>query len=99
MTTRRSTSARIAQNRTRLSVGSPDTVKARLLPLIEATKADELMVTTMIFDHAARKRSYELLAKAFGSRDPLTGTDRARRFRAAKTRPDFQSIETGGFVG
>src|SRR6185369_11351345 len=57
--------ARIVQNRTRLSVGSSDTVMARLLPLIEATKADELMVTTMIFDHAARKRSYELLAKAF----------------------------------
>jgi luciferase family oxidoreductase group 1 len=57
--------ARIAQNRTRLSVGSPDTVKARLLPLMESTKADELMVTTMIFDHTARKRSYELLAKAF----------------------------------
>ncbi|MFZ3249609.1 MAG: LLM class flavin-dependent oxidoreductase, partial [Pseudolabrys sp.] len=58
-------SARIAQNRTRLSVGSPETVKAKLLPLIESTKADELMVTTMLFDHAARKRSYELLAKAF----------------------------------
>lgn len=57
--------ARMAQNRTRLSVGSPDTVKARLLPLIEATGADELMVTTMLFDHTARKRSYELLAKAF----------------------------------
>ena len=57
--------ARMAQNRTRLSVGSPDTVKARLLPLIEATSADELMVTTMLFDHTARKRSYELLAKAF----------------------------------
>jgi hypothetical protein len=40
-------------------------VKARLLPLIEATNADELMVTTMIFDHTARKHSYELLAKAF----------------------------------
>jgi len=23
------------------------------------------MITTMVFDHAARKRSYELLAKAF----------------------------------
>ena len=57
--------ARIAQNRTRLSVGSPKTVKARLIPLIETTKADELMVTTMIFDHAARKHSYELLAKSF----------------------------------
>jgi len=58
--------SRIAQNRTRLAVGSPVTVKARLLPLIEATKADELMVTTMLFDHTDRKRSYELLAKAFG---------------------------------
>ncbi|HET9717999.1 MAG TPA: LLM class flavin-dependent oxidoreductase [Pseudolabrys sp.] len=56
--------ARIAQNRGRLSVGSPETVKARLLPLIENTKADELMVTTMIYDHQARKRSYELLAQA-----------------------------------
>jgi luciferase family oxidoreductase group 1 len=57
--------ARIAQNRQRVSVGSPATVKARLTPLIEATKADELMVTTMLFDHAARKHSYELLAKVF----------------------------------
>ena len=57
--------ARIAQNRARLSVGSPATVKAKLAPLIEATKADELMVTTMIFNHEARKRSYELLAQAF----------------------------------
>ena len=30
--------ARIAQNRTRLSVGSPATVKARLMPLIEVHK-------------------------------------------------------------
>ncbi len=58
--------ARIAQNRARLAVGSPATVRAKLMPLIEATKADELMVTTMIYSHAARKHSYELLAKAFG---------------------------------
>jgi alkanesulfonate monooxygenase SsuD/methylene tetrahydromethanopterin reductase-like flavin-dependent oxidoreductase (luciferase family) len=57
--------ARIAQNRRRLSVGSPRTVRARLAPLIESTKADELMVTTMLFNHTARKRSYGLLAKAF----------------------------------
>ena len=37
-------------------------------PLIEATKADELMITTMIYDHAARRHSYELLAEAFGLR-------------------------------
>jgi len=35
-------------------------------PLIQATQADELMVTTMIYDHDARRRSYELLARAFG---------------------------------
>ncbi|HZD89204.1 MAG TPA: LLM class flavin-dependent oxidoreductase [Pseudolabrys sp.] len=58
--------ARIAQNRSRLSVGSPATVKARLEPLIAATKADEMMITTMVYDHAARKHSYELLAEAFG---------------------------------
>ncbi len=57
--------ARIAQNRTRLSVGSPETIRTKLTPLIEATQADELMVTTMLFDHGARKHSYELLAKMF----------------------------------
>jgi luciferase family oxidoreductase group 1 len=57
--------ARIAQNRARMSVGAPATVKATLMPLIAATQADELMVTSMIFDHAARKHSYELLAQAF----------------------------------
>jgi luciferase family oxidoreductase group 1 len=57
--------ARIAQNRSRLTVGSPATVKARLAPLMAATQADELMVTTMVFDHAARKHSYELMAQAF----------------------------------
>jgi len=57
--------ARIAQNRARMSIGSPTTVKAKLAPLIEATKADELMVTTMIYGHEARKRSYQLLAETY----------------------------------
>jgi len=57
--------ARIAQNASRLTVGAPATVKARLEPLLAATQADELMVTAMIFDHTARKHSYELLAQAF----------------------------------
>jgi hypothetical protein len=45
-------------------------VLARLKPLLEGTTADELMVTTMIFDHGARKHSYQLLAQAFGTRAP-----------------------------
>jgi hypothetical protein len=40
-------------------------VLERLRDLIAATKADEVMVTAMIYDHAARRRSYELLAEAF----------------------------------
>ncbi|HEX5508314.1 MAG TPA: LLM class flavin-dependent oxidoreductase [Pseudolabrys sp.] len=58
--------ARMAQNRARLFVGGQKSVMARLEPLIAATKADEMMVTTMIHSHEARKHSYELLAQAFG---------------------------------
>ena len=57
---------RIKQGRARLFVGPPATVKERLTALIEATRADEAMVTTMLHGHAARRRSYELLAEAFG---------------------------------
>jgi hypothetical protein len=41
-------------------------VRERIAALADVTKADEVMITTMVFDHAARKRSYELLAKEFG---------------------------------
>jgi luciferase family oxidoreductase group 1 len=56
---------RITRQRARLAVGSALTVKNRLLALAEATRADELMITSMVYDHAARRRSYELLAEAF----------------------------------
>jgi luciferase family oxidoreductase group 1 len=56
---------RIRHGRARLFVGATETVRARLTPLIEATKADEIMVTSMIYDHRARRRSYELLAELF----------------------------------
>src|SRR6266487_5548950 len=55
----------IARNRARLFVGAKATVLERLREMIAATKADEVMVTTMIYDHAARRHSYELLAEAF----------------------------------
>src|SRR5262249_25575197 len=58
----------IVRNRARLFVGATATVLARLREMIDATKADEVMVTTMIYDHAARRHSYELLAEAFGLR-------------------------------
>jgi luciferase family oxidoreductase group 1 len=45
-------------------VGSPDTVERGLAALIAETGADELMVTSQIYDHAARLRSYEIMAEA-----------------------------------
>jgi luciferase family oxidoreductase group 1 len=61
---------RIRQGRERLFVGAPKTILARLLPFVAATQADEVMVTTMIYDHAARRHSYELMAQAFGLAAP-----------------------------
>ena len=61
----------MARNRERVFVGDPPMVMARLQPMIEATRADEVMVTTMIHDHGARRRSYELLACQFGLRAPV----------------------------
>lgn len=43
-------------------VGSPETVRRGLQNFIEQTGVDELIVASAIYDHAARLRSYELLA-------------------------------------
>jgi luciferase family oxidoreductase group 1 len=45
-------------------VGSRRTVRDGLARFIDHTGADELMVASAIFDHGARKRSYEILAEA-----------------------------------
>jgi hypothetical protein len=39
-------------------------VREGLRAFVASTGADELMVTAQIFDHAARKRSFEILARA-----------------------------------
>lgn len=44
------------------AIGSPDTVKRKLNAFIEQTGADELMITSQIFDHAARLQSYQITA-------------------------------------
>lgn len=46
------------------AIGSPATVIHRLRELLALTRADELIVTCAAHDHAARKRSYALLAAA-----------------------------------
>jgi len=47
-------------------IGSPDTVREGLDALLSETRADELMITTSMYDGADRQRSYELLAEAAG---------------------------------
>jgi alkanesulfonate monooxygenase SsuD/methylene tetrahydromethanopterin reductase-like flavin-dependent oxidoreductase (luciferase family) len=43
-------------------VGSPETVKAGLQATADRTGADEFIVACAVHDHAARRRSYELLS-------------------------------------
>ena len=45
-------------------VGSPETVTQGLEAFIARTGADEIIATGMIFDHAARVHSFEILAEA-----------------------------------
>jgi luciferase family oxidoreductase group 1 len=45
------------------AVGGPATVKAQTDAFISRTGADELMVTSQIWDHAARVRSLEILSE------------------------------------
>jgi luciferase family oxidoreductase group 1 len=49
----------------RILTGSPTTLKAQLDALVEEYGADELFVVSIVHSHAARRRSYELLAGAF----------------------------------
>jgi alkanesulfonate monooxygenase SsuD/methylene tetrahydromethanopterin reductase-like flavin-dependent oxidoreductase (luciferase family) len=51
-------------------VGSPGTVREGVLRFVAATNVDELMVVSNVYDHAARLRSYQILAAVRD--DPLT---------------------------
>lgn len=44
-------------------VGAPDTVHTGLSDFIDQTQADEIIVASAVYDHAARLKSYELLSK------------------------------------
>jgi len=53
-----------AQRRT--VVGSPEVVHSQLLDVAAEYGADEVIAVNIVYDHQARRRSYELLAAAFG---------------------------------
>jgi len=53
---------RVTGMMSRSFVGEPSTVRERVDAFVAETQADELIVASAIYDHAARLRSYELLA-------------------------------------
>jgi luciferase family oxidoreductase group 1 len=58
--------AMIAQALSCAAVGSRETVRREIEAFVARTGADELIVTSQIFDHAARLRSFEITAEVQG---------------------------------
>ena len=46
------------------AIGSPSTVDGQIGRFVEENQPDELMITTQMFDHATRLRSYEIVAES-----------------------------------
>jgi alkanesulfonate monooxygenase SsuD/methylene tetrahydromethanopterin reductase-like flavin-dependent oxidoreductase (luciferase family) len=67
----------------RMVLGSPETVRAGLETIAGEYGADEVIVVTVTHSHAARTRSYELIAEAFGLR---------------RRRPDRADLSAAGTV-
>jgi luciferase family oxidoreductase group 1 len=58
-------------------IGTPGTVRRGLESFVAKTAADELIVVSQIFDHAARLRSYELTAQVRDELSPAVLSGRA----------------------
>jgi luciferase family oxidoreductase group 1 len=66
-------------HRRRTIVGAPETVKAGIEAAVAEYGAEEAIVVTITYDHAARRRSYELIAEAFSLSAPSrTSTTRSQ---------------------
>ena len=57
---------RRASARRRTIVGTAEQVRAGIEEVAGEYGAEEVIVVTITYDHAARRRSYELIAEAFG---------------------------------
>ena len=73
------------------AVGSPETVRRGLPAFIARTGADELMITSQIFDHAARLRSFEIAAEARAPDAQYV----SRTLVARRTDPSFAAVPGG----
>jgi alkanesulfonate monooxygenase SsuD/methylene tetrahydromethanopterin reductase-like flavin-dependent oxidoreductase (luciferase family) len=54
----------------RYVIGSPERVRTQLIDMGSQLGVDEMMAVTIVHDHRARMRSYELLAAAFDLPQP-----------------------------
>ena len=50
----------------RIVVGTPEVVKDGIEVIAAEYEADEVLIVNIVYDHSARKRSYQLIADAFG---------------------------------
>ncbi|MDP3857638.1 MAG: LLM class flavin-dependent oxidoreductase [Stagnimonas sp.] len=57
----------LREYRSRTLVGTPAQVRAGIEQRVRDSGADEVMVTSNLYDHGARLRSYELLAQVFAA--------------------------------
>ena len=48
-------------------IGDAPQVKEKLQEFLESTQADEIIINSMIFDHAKRVRSYDIVADVWQS--------------------------------
>jgi luciferase family oxidoreductase group 1 len=53
------------------TIGGPDTVRRKLEELTERTKADEIMITSNVYDHEERKKSFNRIADLFELARPI----------------------------
>jgi alkanesulfonate monooxygenase SsuD/methylene tetrahydromethanopterin reductase-like flavin-dependent oxidoreductase (luciferase family) len=56
----------VEANRQRHFIGTPFKVASTIRNLVDDTGADEIMVTSMMYDRDARFRTYDLLANEWG---------------------------------
>lgn len=57
----------LREYRSRTLIGTPQQVRAGIEQRVRDSGADEVMITSNVYDHAARLRSYELLARVFAA--------------------------------
>ena len=65
------------------AVGVPPRVEREIAAFVEQTRADEIMITSNIHDHAKRLRSFELVAEMMGSASALQRTATPRQLSVA----------------